>query len=303
MLRKTKTVIQVVVLVFLSLPVLSQLEAGILFGASEYGGDLAKTPYILEETKPEGTIFGTYYMSDKISIRGSFSLAKISGQDANKETSDNRNLSFQNSIKELAFVGQYDFKDYVFDGWTPYLYAGISVFHHNPEALNAAGDWIKLQPLGTEGQGITGFGEPYNLFQVAIPFGGGLKAEIARNVVAYIDYGARKTFTDHLDDVSRQEYVDPNIFATEYATTDPQRFANLMELAYRAHEIGGRPYSDFTDPQVRKGDPRNLSRKRDMYHLIGVGASYSLPWGDRDRNPLKRNRRKVPYKHKYPKSK
>ena len=47
--------------------------------------------------------------------------------------------------------------------WTPYVYAGIAGFLHNPQAIapakdlqgNAlaeAGKWVDLRPLGTEGQ-------------------------------------------------------------------------------------------------------------------------------------------------------
>ncbi len=47
--------------------------------------------------------------------------------------------------------------------WTPYIFAGISIFHMQPKgqapatdlngtALEQAGKWVNLRPLGTEGQ-------------------------------------------------------------------------------------------------------------------------------------------------------
>jgi hypothetical protein len=40
------------------------------------------------------------------------------------------------------------------DRFTAFLFTGIAAYNHMPEAF-ASGNWIALQPLGTEGQGTT----------------------------------------------------------------------------------------------------------------------------------------------------
>src|SRR5262249_12491813 len=137
-----------------------------------------------------------------------------------------RNLSFRNRISELSVLAYFD----LFENqstyisrvkWTPYMYIGIAGFTNNPEAkapatdiqgnpLAEAGKWVKLRPLGTEGQhsqlddtdvnhGI----KPYSSIQAAIPFGLGARFRINEVMDLWGDIGFRYTFTDYIDDVSR----------------------------------------------------------------------------------------------------
>ena len=85
---------------------------------------------------------------------------------------------------------------------TPYFLVGIAGFHHNPQAqvpseyvlpantaptaFPNAGEWVDLQPLGTEGQNSellstdANFGiKPYSLWQISIPIGIGARYRLA----------------------------------------------------------------------------------------------------------------------------
>src|SRR5690606_40525222 len=69
-------------------------------------------------------------------------------------------ISFRNRIKELSVVGVFDLYEnqhtYISRvRWTPFVYIGASVFHHNPQAkvpatgLNGvpfenAGEWVEI---------------------------------------------------------------------------------------------------------------------------------------------------------------
>jgi len=266
----------------------AQADFGVIAAGSEYAGDLAKNPFVLSETQLGGSIFFRYHIDDQFTVKVSGSMGRIAGEDSNKSTSANRNMHFRSLIKEFAVQAGYDFGDIYVDDFVPYIQAGLGVFHHNPQA-ERNGTWIALQPLGTEGQGIPGYGDKYDLVQFSVPFGGGVKWKMNENIILSVDYGARKTFTDHLDDISRLEYVPASILI--------QNGPDAVDLAYHADEIGGRPYSDFESANVRATDVRNLSQKKDWYYLIGIGGSYYLPFfGDRDRNPIKRNRKRVPYR-------
>jgi hypothetical protein len=81
---------------------------------------------------------------------------------------------------------------------------GGSVFRFNPER-EFDGNYIELQPLGTEAQGAPGYDEPYSLTNFALLFGGGLKFIIKERFTIGLEIGGRKTFTDYLDDVSGKQ--------------------------------------------------------------------------------------------------
>ena len=99
--------------------------------------------------------------------------------------------------------------------FSPYANVGIAGFHFNPRTF-FRGEWYDLQPIGTEGQGINelDFREPYSLYEFAIPFGIGVKWAFSERWNLGLEYAARWTFTDYLDDVSRT-YVDRNLLIEE----------------------------------------------------------------------------------------
>ena len=96
--------------------------------------------------------------------------------------------------------------------YSPYVFAGLSFFALNPQALNLNGQWIDLQPLGTEGQGLASVGiDKYSLVNWSIPFGLGYKAILEK--IARIRMGLRASQTDYLDDVSAY-YVDESALSS-----------------------------------------------------------------------------------------
>lgn len=54
------------------------------------------------------------------------------------------------------------------------------------------------------------FREKYRLYEFAVPFGVGFKMALTERWNLGLEYGARWTFTDYLDDVSKT-YVDRNL--------------------------------------------------------------------------------------------
>jgi hypothetical protein len=118
-----------------------------------------------------------------------------------------RNLGFRSPLLELSAITQYELfanqRKYMYrKRWTPYFVGGIGVFMFNPQArLN--GDWLSLQPLGTEGQFLQGSKvKPYSRIQLALPLGAGVRIKLRDKVDLYAEMVWRKTFTDYLDDVS-----------------------------------------------------------------------------------------------------
>ena len=179
-------------------------EVGLLLGTSSYSGDISPSTKLFSSAKNHEALglFARFDINRRLSWRVSYNYAKISGDDANAldPARVNRNLSFRSNIHELSLIGELnpigsDRRFY------PYLFGGAAIFRHNPETVYQ-GQLVDLQPLGTEGQGITGFGNKYSLTQIAIPLGVGVKFRITDHLNLGVELGIRKTFTDYLDAVS-----------------------------------------------------------------------------------------------------
>jgi hypothetical protein len=272
------------------------IEFGITLGASNYMGDLSKL-VAPKETKPMGGIICRFNYSDFITLRGTAAYGIISAHDSNYSDDAyraRRNLSFRSPVIEFSGTIEYNILGF---GETqrgtpssPYLFAGIGVFKYNPRALfnyhpeaDLANDptgstpvhhadlsvfdgqWIELQPLGTEGQETTKFNDRkrYALTQVCIPFGVGYKKQFDDYWAWGIEFGMRKTFTDYLDDVSR-DYVDEQIVEGNNG-----RLANAMRD--RAAERG---YVEFDN-----GMSRGTSTAKDWYMFLNFTLTRKIVGG------------------------
>jgi hypothetical protein len=70
--------------------------------------------------------------------------------------------------------------------------------------------------LGTEGQGSSlNSKNQYSLTQLTIPLGVGCKLSLGKKASMTFETGIRKTFTDYLDDVHSESYVDLDVLAAE----------------------------------------------------------------------------------------
>jgi hypothetical protein len=174
-----------------------------------------------------------------------------------------RNLSFRSQVIEFSPMLEFNFFPYEVGNLnrpaTPYIFGGFALFRFNPKA-EYQGDWVALQPLGTEGQGTVSFPDrkEYSLINAAFPFGIGFKFHAGRLALA-IEWGLRKTFTDYLDDVSTT-YVDPDLL---YAT-------NGVLAALIADRSVVNPGEINTGRQ--RGNPSN----KDWYSFAGITLSYKL---------------------------
>jgi len=176
-------------------------EVGIMLGVSNYKGELS--PHLFNKDFLHFAAGGFYRhnWNRHWSYKMEFNYGRISGDDAKASTGyeRNRNLSFYSDILEISPQIEFNFfpyetsnSDYPF---TPYLFTGLSIFRFNPKAV-LNGQIYELQPLETEGQT-----EPYALVTFALPIGGGLKFSVG-NFGFGLEVGARRTYTDYLDDVS-----------------------------------------------------------------------------------------------------
>jgi hypothetical protein len=257
--------------VFFAAQSFAQFRLGIFGGVSNYHGDLQER--VFQNARGAFGLTGTFSLSERLNLRAGLTFAKLAGADSLSKQADlrARNLSFQSSITEFSLLAEYNFFNLDQIRWTPYVFGGLAVFHYNPYTFDRNGAQVYLQPLGTEGQGITGYGQPYKLTQFAIPFGGGIKYVLSDRVQLGLEAGIRKTFTDYLDDVSGN-YADFN----ELFNARGQR---AVDLAYRGDERAG------GDPLYpAKGTTRGGAKFKDYYYFTGLHVSFQLGNGEGGRD-------------------
>jgi hypothetical protein len=207
------------ILIFLALvlPLCTQAqdhhEIGMTVGVANYYGDLTPTMFAKTGYKPMVGIIYKYAASPFVSLRFGASYATITGADS-VSTSPGlvaRNLSFESRIVELHGGIEVNLLpvDIYEKKVSPYIFAGLAVFYHNPYALDPNDNKVYLRSLSTEGEGLALYPnrKPYGEVNVAFPIGGGMKFLIGKTLMVNLELGFRYTTTDYLDDVSKS-YVN-----------------------------------------------------------------------------------------------
>ena len=179
-------------------------EIGGWLGTSVYYGDL-NNRLSIQEPGLAGGFNVRRNFNTRTSTMVSLSYMRVGADDANSPNTfeRNRNLSFHSSVFDLSAVMEFNFFDYIHDSsenyFTPYIFAGASVFRFNPKA-ELDGTTYTLRDFGTEGQPI---GSEYGSFSGSLIIGGGWKWDISEKYSLNIHIRYQKVFTDYLDDVSR----------------------------------------------------------------------------------------------------
>lgn len=259
---------------------------GVSLNALNYYGDLSPRPQRMSTdisfTRPALGLILSHRFGPRYSVTGTFMYGTLRGADAKSadQSDENglsrykRNLSFRNRIKEFSMVASMDLWEnqatYISRvKWTPYAFAGVAFFHHNPQGLAPdfqvdgvtplaqAGEWVNLKKLGTEGQYSplretdANYGmKDYKLLQIGIPFGVGARFRVNQLVDFSVEFGMRYLFTDYLDDVSRN-FVDLSVFgdnelakAMSYRSNElPEVRNNLYQRLALPSTVDGRVYN------------------------------------------------------------
>lgn len=183
-----------------------QAELGILLGGGFYSGDLSPKEFgiYFTEIRPALGLFYRLNTRGPLSLRASLSRTGLEADDQRRTGFEGRMFNFRTAVTELTLSAEYRlFTAGSPRGWqvSPFAFGGGGVFRFNPEVL-FDGQWISVQPLGTEGQGLDGYAAPYALTQWQLPLGLGIRFQYRRQMTITLELGGRRLFTDHLDDVS-----------------------------------------------------------------------------------------------------
>lgn len=256
-------------------------DFGIMGVVGYYIGDL--NPYgHFRGLHPRGGILHRVNFNQRFSLQSHFLYTRVSASDSRAGNSfqTNRNLSFRSPITEIGSQIEFNFFNFspanpkgstmsnapkAKKNFSPYIFGGVVYFQMNPQS-DAAGEYIDLVSLGTEGQASVASEtqeRQYSKSQIALPFGVGTKFKLAKGWTLSLEWGMRKTFTDYLDDVSGR-YADP-------ALLTQQNSPLATQLANQSLTNGGYPI---------EGTQRGNSESKDWYNITALQLTIQL--GDKN---------------------
>ncbi|MCB0518699.1 MAG: OmpA family protein [Lewinellaceae bacterium] len=204
----------------LMLPFLSQSqdkwEGGLFLGYSNYLGDLVEPTFTFSQPGPSFGILVRNHLTNTLGLRLNLQYGKIKGDDANYDRNADRGASFKSSWVELALMGEYELlgnRRWTEDGKfrktvSPYVYGGVggSFFDPNVKIAQTAGKPDKNNP---------DIGADYSNVHFILPIGAGLRFDLSRKVNLGLELGARFTFSDYIDGISKSGDPDDNdVFVT-----------------------------------------------------------------------------------------
>lgn len=265
--------------VFCSLFILSvrvqaqRLKVSGALGTTAYYGDLMQGTPLLKQLSFSVTGGASYDINYKLRARLNFSLGKVKADDKDnsQQKYKDRNLNFQSKLWDINLAAEYDFLNNVEEyNYTPYIFFGPGIFHFNPTTVDRNGNKVFLQQFGTEGQGLAAYPDrkPYKLTQFCLGYGAGVRMDINDDLQIGAELFIRKTFTDYIDDVSQNSYVNPSLFTN----------SQTQYLAFRGDEVG----KNFSTSM-----PRGNPKFKDMFYSLQLKIIYRLEnvrWGNKEGN-------------------
>jgi len=176
-------------------------EFGVTFGGAFYMGDLnPKLPMVM--VNPAGGLLYRQNFNDHLSLRANVLYMRVEGNDKRLATYyPERDFGFFSDIYEFSFQAEVNFLPFEAGNlktpFSPYVFAGAGGFIFHPKRLMSNGQIISLYDIA---QNPTR--EVESLGSYSFLFGLGLKVNVTRNISTGMEWGMRRTGTDHLDDLS-----------------------------------------------------------------------------------------------------
>ncbi len=242
------------------------LDANI--GTCSYNGDLVQGESPFQRLKFAAGVNIHYRYNAHFNLRAGLNYGFIFGEDRLNSDPElqQRNLSFYSHLFELSTGLQYNLRQLeTLDEYsipaTPYIFAGAGLFHFDPYTYDNNNNKVFLQPLHTEGQGLSKYPDrtPYSLYQFCIPFGGGVTFKLSSNLYLSYEFTYHILFTDYLDDVSKT-YVSLVDLKNNFGQAS-------ADLSFRQDGV---PFSR------RLGEIRGDKKDRDVYYFNLIKLSFFL---------------------------
>ena len=261
------------------------ISVGMINGMTDVGGSKkgrANTGAVGDFTFKESNLSAGLYVNATykgfIAGRLDFSIGQIEAADSNLKGTTNkfaegryvRNLSFRTNIFEIGLGVELHplmLRDYIErepPRLSPYVFGGFSWMKFNPKA-NLNGVWYELEPLRLEGQGFSEYPDRkrYKRNSFEVPYGFGLRYEASQFLNVRLEVAKHSLFTDYLDDVSQENWIDPALF---YKYLSPGQAAVATQLYNR---------STVVNPP-RNTRPRGKSNDNDAYWNVVIKLGINL---------------------------
>lgn len=255
---------------------------GDLGGLDKTGTDFSPIDMEWKTTKVSFSIAYRYKIAKWLNLVFDASYLKVTGDD--KLTKDiyrnNRNLNFKSNIFETAGKLEFSYlrsvvghryglkntrKKRMKTKAEEYsLFIGCGGFYFNPKGKDKNGNWVRLHPLHTEGQGLPNGPKQYKRVSVCIPVGFSYRVIYCKIWSIGVEFGFRKTFTDYLDDVSTR-YYDKKVLKASYGNKALEMSDPSLGNIYGATE------PDASGLQAQRGD-----KEKDSYMSLQVSLGYIL---------------------------
>ncbi len=181
-------------------------ELGLFVGASNYQGDLAKSPVSFNETSPAIGIVYQHFLDRNWGVKAAINYGKISGRDSNlgPDIQRYRDWVFSANLLEIAGHMQYhpfgkaryDPRGQLVRSLSPYASAGLGMAFARSEVTALEGSRLKVD----EPNGRSSF--------IVIPISAGLRYVMTERLTLTGEFGQRAVFSDFLDGVSNNGNPD-----------------------------------------------------------------------------------------------
>ncbi|NRB61625.1 MAG: hypothetical protein HRU40_01095 [Saprospiraceae bacterium] len=235
---------------FLFVAVSQDMELGLVIGGATYEGELSPTEIgdYLKTYRPAVGIFSRYHFTPSLAARGDIRFATIYGDD--NISNRTRGFNFRTRLFEASLLGEWTpFRLKLGSGvyLAPYGHVGGGGLYFIPQG-ERNNEYFNLAPLGTEGQGLPGYPEPYSQLTFVGIGGGGVKIEIDETFTVGLEGGLRYVNSDYLDDVgstpvSYRDVLDGNgSLAASFSFPNFDLDADNPDATY----IRGGEANDFT---------------------------------------------------------
>ena len=206
------------------------------------------------------TVNPRFHIQKKLYFSPSFSHSRFSADDKNSSSRKEKSLSFfshnyQLDINLLYFLGHYG----KFDNKTsfhPYVSAGAGALFFNAKT-KFDGQVYELQGFKTEG-------EAYSKNTFTLNGKAGFIYSINKIISVDISYAYFYTFSDYIDDVSK-EYISQN-----------QLVGVGGDLADRTEEFGFTPTETLDGKHWKKESQRGSNSRNDFYSFFQFGLGFRL---------------------------
>jgi hypothetical protein len=255
-------------------------------------------PYNLRTPKLAGGLTLTATHKDWAAFRFDLGMGRVEAHDSLLEDASHyssigryeRNLNFRATTYEAffgaelhpVFLRDYQIYDRYMPRVSPYIMAGIGVIYWQTQVLYG-NQWLEVKPLRLEGQGFAEYPDRpvYKSIALTFPVGVGIRYEASRTFTFRGELLHKFTTTDHIDDVSWGDWVDPSLFWNYLA---PDQAALATQLYNRSTIINPprntRPRGNEEDTDVlwsihfRVGISLNRESKKSMWKYNKKTGSY-----------------------------